>query len=140
MARRTLKGYELAEALRSGRTPAERLKMSHQSIDVEVCSLLCRSAVTYLHVQEGHCNGHPACSSPYIDAKTASKLQERFEARLEKREEQLEKHISKLAAQLPGVKEVKFGGDPRGSTIKLVMKDGRCGGDWGQEGIPVPGS
>ena len=131
MARRTLKGYQLAEALRSTK---------HQSIDVEVCSLVCRSAVTYLHVQEGRCNGSGAHNSPYMDVKRAGEIEDRFQRRLEKREAQLEKHISKLALQLPGVKSVQFGGDPRGSTIKLIMHDGRYGGDWGQEGIPVPGS
>lgn len=131
MARRTLKGYELAESLRSTK---------HQSIDVELCSLVCRSAVSYLHIQEDVCNGHPAMGHAWIDGKTASRLQVQWEARTDKREEQLEKHISKLALQLPGVKSVQFGGDPRGSTIKLVMHDGRYGGDWGQEGIPVPGS
>jgi len=131
MPNRTLKGYELAEALRSTK---------HQSIDVALCSLVCRSAVTYLHIQEDICNGHPAMGHHWIDSKTANKLQIQWEARTDKRDAQLEKHIRKLALQLPGVKDVQFGGDPRGSTIKLVMHDGRYGGDWGQEGIPVPGS
>ena len=128
---RTLKGYELAEALRSTK---------HQSIDVYLCSLICRSAVSYLHVQEDICNGHPAMGETWIAGKEANRLQAGWEAWTDKREAQLEKHITKLALQLPGVKAVKFGGDPRGSTIKLVMHDGRYGGDWGQEGIPVPGS
>jgi len=131
MTRRTPKGYQLAESLRT---------TEHQSIDVGVCSLLCRSATTYLLVQEGHCNGHPIQSSPSAPIELVNKLQAAWEQRLEKQETQLEKHISKLALQLPGVKAVKFGGDPRGSTVKLVMHDGRYGGDWGQEGIPVPGS
>jgi len=131
MPNRTLKGYELAEALRS---PA------HQIIDVGLCSLVCRSAVSYLHIQEDVCNGHPAMGQAWIDGKTANRLQVKWEARTDKREAQLEKHITKLGMQLPGVKAVQFGGDPRGSTIKLVMHDGRYGGDWGQEGIPVPGS
>lgn len=137
MAQRTLKGYQLAEALRGRRT--------HLWVDVEECSLICRAAVTYLHVQEGHCNGHPAMSSPYIDVKEAGKLQDRFERQLEKKEAQLEKRITALAKNLihfnhrAGVKSVHFGGDPRGATVKLVMRDGRTD-DWGAEGICVPGS
>lgn len=133
MARRTLKGYELAEKIRG----TQRRK--HLAVDVELCSLLCRSAVSYLHVQEGHCNGHPAMSSAYIDAKTANRLQVRWEKELERKEANLERHISALAAQLPGVKKVHFGGDPRGATVKLVMKNGRYD-DWGAEGLCVPGS
>lgn len=130
MARRTLKGYELAEALRTTK---------HQAIDVGVCSLLCRSAVSYLRVQEGHCNGCGAWDNPYMDAKRAGRLQERFERELEKKEAQLERRIKELAVQLPGVKSVHFGGDPRGATVKLVMKNGRYD-DWGAEGLCVPGS
>lgn len=131
MARRTMKGYELAESIRGPR--------GHKAVDVEVCSLLCRAAVSYLHVQEAHCNGHPAMSSPYIDAKTANRLQLEFEKRQEVKEAGLERRIKALAAQLPGVKKVHFGGDPRGATVKLVMKNGRYD-DWGQEGLCVPGS
>ena len=131
MANRTLKGYELAEAVRGPR--------GHLAVDVEVCSLLCRSAVSYLRVQEGYCNGSGAHDSPYFSVKEAGKMEDRFQRQLEKKEAQLEKHIKKLAAQLPGVKGVHFGGDPRGATIKLVMKNGRTD-DWGQEGICVPGS
>ncbi len=133
MANRTLKGYELAEKIR------QSFKSAHKAVDVEICSLLCRAAVSYLHVQEGHCNGCGAMSNPYMDIKTASKLQERFEKRLEVKEAGLERRISALAAQLPGVKKVHFGGDPRGATVKLVMKNGRYD-DWGAEGLCVPGS
>lgn len=34
---------------------------------------------------------------------------------------------------------VKFSGDPRGATVKIVVPDGYTN-DWGGEGICVPGS
>lgn len=133
MARRTLKGYELAEKIR------QSFKRAHKIVDVEICSLLCRSAVSYLRVQEGHCNGCAAMSNPYIDTKTANRLQLQFEKEQDRKEANLERRIKELAGQLPGVKKVHFGGDPRGATVKLVMKNGRYD-DWGAEGLCVPGS
>ena len=48
----------------------------------------------------------------------------------------LRDEITRLAASL-GCMGVKFGGDPRGCTVKLVMPDGYTN-DWGREGVCVP--
>ena len=38
-----------------------------------------------------------------------------------------------------GCKGVRFGGDPRGCTVKLLFYDGATD-DWGKEGWCVPGA
>jgi hypothetical protein len=42
-----------------------------------------------------------------------------------------------LAICAPHDCEVKFGGDPRGCTVKIAVPDGYTN-DWGKEGICVP--
>lgn len=124
----TNKGRELAIDLNQGIT-REML---------ETCSLLCRAAKSYKRILENECNGHPANSNPYLDAKVVSRLQEQFETWNEKRGAQLEAHINKLAGRLPGIKLVRFNGDPRACTVQLIMYNGRKTG-WG-EGVCVPGA
>ncbi len=47
----------------------------------------------------------------------------------DKKNSQLEKSIEQIAKRLPGVKGVKFTGDPRGYTVRLVLECGR-GNTW----------
>lgn len=118
------------------------LKTLNATLDERVgraAANLCRAATTYKQVQEAICNGHPAASSPTLPIATVSNLQARHERYCEKREARLEAIITKHAKALPGVKAVKFSGDPRGATVKLVLTNGRTD-DWGGESICVPGS
>lgn len=124
----TNKGRELAIDLNQGIT-REML---------ETCSLLCRAAKSYKRIQEDECNGHPANSNPHLPQESVGRLQDRWQARCEKRGAQLEAHINKLAGRLPGVKLVRFNGDPRACTVQLIMYNGRRTG-WG-EGVCVPGA
>lgn len=123
MPNKTLKGYKLAEKIKSN--------------NVEVCSLIARHAKTHHKLSEDECNGHPAMGNPLVDIRTANKLQERFAKWIDKRNAQIESRIRTLALQLPEVKSVNFSGDPRGATVKLIMKDGSYD-DWGHTGICVP--
>lgn len=101
---------------------------------VETCSLIHRQARTYARIQERWCN---------------EEMSDRTTARLEEREAQIEARIRALVESLPhadppdsgngngGSWGVKFGGDPRGSTVKIVPPSGweRLADDWGREGI-----
>lgn len=69
------------------------------------CSLLARRAARHSRMQEDHCNG--ACGPKF-----------------ERAEERLESSIIELAHTLPGVKGVKFTGDPRGYTVRLILENG----------------
>jgi len=99
-------------------------------------SLLCRHAKTYHRIQENRCNGHPLQGS-YNPPPNMGELQDRFDAWLDRREALLERRIKELAGAIPGVVGVKFGGDPRGAVVKLVLANGRTD-DWGQEGVCIP--
>ena len=107
---KTLKGYKLAESLRS----------RNIDLDVSTCSLIARHATSYQNNQENACNGHPANSNPHIDIKTVNRLQEEWETRTEKRQEQLEKRISEIVKDIPEIGAVHFQGDPRGLCIQLI--------------------
>ena len=93
----------------------------------EICSLIARNAATYGRIQEAWCSVE---MSPQQTSGT------------ERREKNLERRISELVEQLPTVKgeqiTVKFGGDPRGYTVKLIMPDHRYN-SWGgaEDGIGV---
>jgi len=128
----TKRGYELADMV-----DPHRKKWGLR--ELHTASTLCRAAVSYEKIQVAVCNGHPACSSPTLPIATIRELQQYHEEWCEKRDRQLSKRIRDLAKQLPFVKGVVLGGDPRGATVKLVLKNGRTN-DWGQEGICVPGS
>ena len=129
----TLKGRELSSKL-------SRFIGTTEDI-VQICSLICRHATSYGHVQEGHCNGHPACISGRLPIETVHRLQSDFEEWLAKRDDQLEKRIADLVEQLPhtddGPLRVHFQGDPRGSTVRLILPDRDPEQDYG---IPVPGA
>jgi hypothetical protein len=72
------------------------------------------------------CNGHQTPSGDW---------DERAAMKDERKEKDIENKISMLCD--PFDCKPRFGGDPRGSTIKIVMPDGYTN-DWGGEGICVP--
>lgn len=99
--------------------------------------LLLRHAKTHGRLAEESCNGHPAQSSPTMDAKTVGRLQEKWDARIERQEKQIERRMAEIAAEL-GV-PIRFGGDPRGYTVKLTLPSGRYNSFGGrEEGYGVP--
>lgn len=120
MAETTTKGDQLATKL------ARDLGYTREIS--ETCALICRHATTYARIQE---------------IWTSVELSEKAEASMLKREEHLERRIADLVDRLPetdaGKIKVRFGGDPRGATVLLVMPDGRYD-TWGQDGLMVPGS
>ncbi len=130
MTQVTEKGLKLAQQITRKVEPPYELQ--------QVCSLICRHAMSVHRVSEAMCNGHPAMSSPYIDIKTASRLQENHDAWCKKRDEQLTQRIVELAKKIPGCKGAIVGGDPRGAPVKLVMRNRRLHNDWGGEGLAVP--
>lgn len=91
----------------------------------DVLSLICRHATGYSKIQERWCNEN---------------MSDTLEKVTKAREFRLEGHMIRLSRLLPGVKSIKFSGDPRGCTVKLVMDNPRLYDDWGQEGICVPGA
>ena len=133
MAQVTSKGLKLAQKLAPSIGIPDGI--------FETCSLICRHAVTYHHLQEASCNGHPAMGDPVISVERANRLQEKYDEWIAKREGQIERRINELVASLPLVNgepiRADFSGDPRGATVKLVMPDGRYD-DWGQRGLCVP--
>jgi hypothetical protein len=82
----------------------------------------------YARIQERACNGHQKPNGDW---------DEQAALRDERRETKLEETITKLCE--PFDCKPKFGGDPRGATIKIVVPDGYTN-DWGHEGICVPTS
>jgi hypothetical protein len=50
------------------------------------------------------------------------------------REKRVEERLKEVLAPY-GVTEFHFGGDPRGSVVKLRFRDGETRGDWGGEGL-----
>jgi len=89
---------------------------------LEVCSLLARHAVTHHRLQEIQCNR---------EATAAELLQEKH----------IERRIVELVSELPeaptGKATVKFSGDPRGYTVKIVIPGmpGNTFGGGGEYGI-----
>ena len=132
----------MAQITKRGRELANRLAPSiGVSGDIlETCSLIARHATTYQGIQEGYCNGHPAMGNPNISAQDAAKIWERYEKWLDKREAQIERRITELVESLPptdsGPVSVRFGGDPRGAVVTLIMPDGRYD-NWERDGFFV---
>lgn len=94
----------------------------------KTCALIHRQAATYDLIQERWCNDD---------------MGDKARARLEAKESRIEARITELVGDLPhtdeGPIEIKFGGDPRGYTVKLVMPGSleKLHNDWGREGIGV---
>ena len=86
---------------------------------VDAARLLMRHAATHGRLAVESCNGHPAQSSPTLDAKTINRLQDAWDKRIEKSEAQAEKRITAICADL-GLRP-DFGGDPRGYTVKVHL-------------------
>lgn len=86
---------------------------------IDICSRIGRLAQTHRRLQECDCNGE------LTDGGRKS------EARIEAR-------IRELVAMLPdagrGRITVKFSGDPRWYTVKLVVPGDRGGNTWGRDG------
>lgn len=86
---------------------------------ITAAGILCRLGRAYLRLQEIDCN---------------TGLSDRERAT----ESRVESRIRATAATI-GVSAVRFGGDPRGATVKLVLPSGLTN-DWCREGWCVPGS
>jgi hypothetical protein len=106
---------------------------------IRVAKLLMRHARTYGRIQEMECNGHPAQSNPYMPIETLNKLQARHEAYCEKEGKRMEGLLTRAGAALGC--EVKFTGDPRGYTVRLMLPSKRYN-TWGgaEDGWGVPNS
>ena len=107
----TKKGYELADRL------GEHLGWTRQI--TEQCSAIARLATSYNTIQERWCN---------------EEMSDALVEKLEKRETYIEKRLIDLVSNLPEPvggaaaereRRVRFDGDPRGYTSRIVMPDGR---------------
>ena len=115
----TKRGMELALQLARYFTKAQLGQIAG------LCSLIARHARTHNRLQE------VACSVEMSEAQ---------QARHDKRDAAIEDRISALVSQFPRSKRgrilVRFEGDPRGYTVKLVVpKAKRDGNTWGLEGL-----
>lgn len=106
----------MAEITERGRKLAWRLNpfIGTTGAIERTASLIARHAVTHDRIQQRWCN---------------EEMSDRATARLERQEAQLEQRIAKLVESLPetdtGPFTVKFEGDPRGYTVKIVTPDGQ---------------
>lgn len=82
-----------------------------------VCIGLIRLARRYAKIQERWCNE---------DMSGTPGLEERVKAQ----ESRLKTEILEVAKQIPGVKGVKFTGDPRGYCVRLHLRSGKYN-TWG---------
>ena len=85
---------------------------------------LMRYGATYHRLQEEHCNG--TCRFCKVDVVCEKEIR-------------IELHIMDLIGNAEIPASIKFGGDPRGCTVKLVFLSGRTN-DFGAEGVIVPGA
>lgn len=117
MAKKTLKGYQLAESLANRGVAA----------DVETCSLIARHSQTMQNNAVADCNGHPIyydrSAQSYLRSLTSeqeAEMQERFHAHLEKSDTRARSRIEKLVATIDGIAGIHWQGDPRGTVVRLV--------------------
>ena len=106
----------MSEETNKGRKLAGRIEryVGYTTGIAETCSLISRHAQTYDRIQELWCN---------------EEMSDRRRELLERKEAQLEARIRTLVGELPGWDDenqrgewrVRFGGDPRGATVVLVM-------------------
>lgn len=95
---------------------------------IETCSLLVAASRSYDRIQERRCN---------------EAMDDATEAKVDQQETALEAVICGLVGKLPhtdhGPIGVLFDGDPRGSTVRLVMPPelAHLHDDWGRSGICV---
>lgn len=123
MAQITTKGKELARKL----APSVGLPYPYTAF-LETCSLIARHTVTHHRLAEMYCNGPHFLDRRYfldLPAKIQSEWIERWETRRKKRDEQIEKRITVLVSDLAKQSDldisVRFEGDPRGSTVRLLV-------------------
>ena len=116
---RSKKGYELAARL-SPMVPDITINEL-----AEICSKICRIAVTLHRIQERQCS---------------EEMSEKEYARLDKQEESLTKVVLSHANKISKDIKVIINGDPRGATIKLELPDPwkRLHDCFGNEGVCVP--
>lgn len=118
----TKKGREQAEKL------SPQLGYTHRIF--QICSLICRHATTHHRLMEIQCS---------------VEMSETQEAEVEAKVEWLEQRITELVGLLPetddGELRPLFQGDPRGVTVKLLVRDfprHDLYDGWANEGILVP--
>ena len=122
---------------KNGLELAIKLKLTDPQ-SVETCGKICRAARSYARIQEDMCNGHPI-QGTNAPIEQVRKAQARWDARCDQENDRLEKLIRSHAAKLPGVAAVRFQGDPRGCTVKLLRPQDSQE-DFSSDGVPVPGS
>jgi len=117
MAKKTLKGYQLAELLANRGVAA----------DVETCSLIARHSQTMQNNAIAECSGHPIYQDPncrrYLQSlsnEELAEMQERFHAHLEKSDTRARNRIEKLVATIDGIAGIHWQGDPRGTVVRLA--------------------
>lgn len=117
MARKTLKGYQLAELLANRGVAA----------DVETCSLIARHSQTVQNNAVASCGGPPIYYDPnsrrYLQSLTPeqeAEMQERFHAHLEKSDTRARNRIEQLVSTIEGIAGIHWQGDPRGTVVRLV--------------------
>lgn len=124
----TAKGRELADKLNPAIGTTREIERT--------CSLIARHATSHHGLQERLCNGG--------DDWLPDDARHRQIERLEALDEALERRITALVETLPHTDDgpfgVKFGGDPRGCTVKITAPAmyEHLYDDWGREGICVP--
>lgn len=108
------------------------LMAKHSSATLYDIQRLMRYGAKFHAIQERQCNGY--ANTDWGRAQ---------ESRDKRKEESVVRRIGDILANLEpkGVTGcsvfAKFGGDPRGCTVKIVVPDGYTN-DWGREGICVP--
>lgn len=106
------------------------------STRIHDAKLLLRHVRTHGNIAVAQCNG-PGDYVNQIPYPRAGEIYTRHEAWCEKREGQIEKHMKQIADGY-GL-TINFGGDPRGSTVKIHFPSGRYNTWGGREtgwGIP----
>lgn len=122
----TKNGKKLADSLNP-------LIGSTSEID-EICSKICRLAVTHHRLAEDECNG------PY-PLEWTQNWQDSIEAKTEKVEKQITALVERLPETDEGQLTVEFQGDPRGATVKLKVNNmdrHPSYNGWALEAIIVP--
>lgn len=87
---------------------------------VQDAQRLLRYGATYSRIQEMWCN---------------VEMNDRQTEAFELKEKRIEQNVTKLLGTIDC--KAIFGGDPRGSTIKIVLPDGYTD-DWGKEELCIP--
>lgn len=103
---------------KDGRLLAQALSNAEDGLVLpSICSELVRLAKRHHRIQERWCSE---------DMSGTPGLTER----VERQEAQLEEQIRDVAKQIPGVRAVKFTGDPRGYTVRLMLRSKKSN-TWG---------